>query len=93
MDELAPSLRSSARGYAVSTEGSSPSNTDNNDTDSPGTHSTAGESGSERERETVIGRCTAAALGTGVDCILDEEFSASRETARVTGFPQVRGAK
>lgn len=39
---------------------------------------------------TIVGRCTAAALGTGVDCVLDEEFSASREAARVAGFSEVR---
>lgn len=39
---------------------------------------------------TIVGRCTAAALGTGVDCVLDEEFSASREAARIAGFSKVR---
>lgn len=79
MDELAPSLRLSARGGAYEGDGSN---------GREGESSVSGET--VVKRETVVGRCTAAALGTGVDCVLDEEFSASREPARVSGFPQVR---
>ena len=43
-----------------------------------------------RSGESVVGQCTAAALATGVNCVLDEEFSSSREAGRVTGFSQVR---
>lgn len=88
MDELAPSLASSARGRGVVGDASSPSGTASSDTDSSGAASSA--AGESEGGETVIGRCTAAALGTGVDCVLDEEFSASRQAGRVTGFPQVR---
>ncbi|CAM9525490.1 unnamed protein product [Ascophyllum nodosum] len=42
-----------------------------------------------RSGESVVGQCTAAALATGVNCVLDEEFSSSREAGRVTGFSQV----
>jgi len=91
MDELAPSLLSSASGGASAAPGagvssSKPSSrrTSGGDVDGAGGDGAA-------VGETVIGRCTAAALATGVDCVLDEEFSASREPARVAGFSQVRG--
>lgn len=48
------------------------------------------DTGGSYSGETVVGRCTAAALATGVDCVLDEEYSASRETGRIAGFSQVR---
>lgn len=82
MDELAPSLRSSARGGSAAEAGGSDSDSADDVGDSAG--------GSKSEGETVIGRCAAAALSTGVDCVLDEEFSASREAGRVAGFPQVQ---
>lgn len=99
MDELAPSLVSSAGGgaSAASVAGLKPSSpgggrNSGGDVDGAGGEKVeAGEDGAA-VGETVIGRCTAAALATGVDCVLDEEFSASREPARVAGFSQVRGA-
>eukprot|EP00752_Nemacystus_decipiens_P017705 g15874.t1 len=88
MDELAPSLRSAAsRGsVAVDKEGS-PSSSNNSGGDVDG----ANDGG--RETGTVIGRCAAAALSTGVNCVLDEDVSASRERGRVEGFPQVPGSE
>lgn len=80
MDDLAPSLLEASRGVAQAGEAGNSS--------SSGDGSGAG---SAIEGETVVGRCTAAALSTGVDCVLDEEFSASRDEARVTGFARVRG--
>lgn len=78
MDELSPSLRSSARG----------GDAEGGEAGDSGSESSV--SGETTKGATVIGRCAAAALGTGVDCVLDEEFSASREAARTKGFPQVR---
>ncbi|CBJ30884.1 conserved unknown protein [Ectocarpus siliculosus] len=78
MDDLAPSLREASRGVAQA--------------GGAGNSSRSGDgsgAGSAVEGETVVGRCTAAALSTGVDCVLDEEFSASRNAARVTGFGRV----
>lgn len=72
MDELAPSLRSTASGGRPSSSSNS-----------------GGAAGGGGDSDTVIGRCAAAALSTGVDCVLDEEVSASREKGRVEGFPQV----
>lgn len=87
MDELAPSVRSASRGGSAAAEkGGSPGNSSSSGGDVDSSGSSAASAG---ENETVIGRCAAAALSTGVDCVLDEEFSASREAARVTGFPQV----
>lgn len=75
MDELAPSLRSTSSSSSNSCRSDMAAGSDN---------------GSEAvESKTVIGRCAAAALSTGVDCVLDEEVSASREAGRVKGFPQV----
>lgn len=44
---------------------------------------------SSRSGETVVSRCIAAALATGVNCVLDEEYSASREAGRITGISAV----
>ncbi|CAN0030790.1 unnamed protein product [Ectocarpus sp. 12 AP-2014] len=79
MDDLAPSLREASRGVA---QAGGAGNSSRSGDDSG--------AGSAVEGETVVGRCTAAALSTGVDCVLDEEFSASRDAARVTGFKRVR---
>ena len=75
MDDLAPSLRS------ASTCGVGEERDADNSGGSP--------SGGTVNDATVVARCTAAALGTGVDCVLAEEFSASREPARTKGFAQV----
>ena len=83
MDDLAPSLRSSAAAGGGGEEGVA----DNYENDGCNDDSVSGETGRDA---TVIGRCTAAALGTGVDCVLSEEFSASREPARTRGFAKVR---
>lgn len=77
MDDLAPSLKSASTG-GVGEE---------RDADKFGGDGPA--SGEAVKNATVVGRCTAAALGTGVDCVLAEEFSASREPARTKGFTQV----
>lgn len=94
MDELAPSLLSSASGGASTASGAgvkpSSRNSGGEVDGAGGKGAGAGEDGAAVGK-TVIGRCTAAALATGVDCVLDEEFSASREPARVAGFSQVRG--
>lgn len=82
MDELAPSLKAAARGGV--------SKGREVDSDSDSTDSASGES---VEGDTIVGRCTAAALATGIDCVLDEEFSASRESARITGFSEVRRSR
>lgn len=39
--------------------------------------------------ETVMARCVSAALATGVDCVLAEEFAESREPGRHWGFEPV----
>ncbi|CAB1114084.1 unnamed protein product [Ectocarpus sp. CCAP 1310/34] len=78
MDDLAPSLREASRGVAQAGGAGNSSRS--------GGGSGAG---SAVEGETVVGRCTAAALSTGVDCVLAEEFAASRDAARVTGFGRV----
>lgn len=78
MDDLAPSLRSASTGGSSGEE----TDADNSGGDGPA-------SGEAVKDATVVGRCTAAALGTGVDCVLAEEFSASREPARTRGFAQV----
>lgn len=38
---------------------------------------------------TIMGRCVGAALSTGVDCVLAEEFASSREAGRQRGFEKV----
>lgn len=81
MDDLAPSLREASRGVAQAGRAG----------DSSSSSGDGSGAGSTIEGGTVVGRCTAAALSTGVDCVLDEEFSASRDAARVTGFARVRG--
>ena len=77
MDDLAPSLKYASTGGVGKERGA-----DKFGGDGPA-------SGKAVKDATVVGRCTAAALGTGVDCVLAEEFSASREPARTRGFAQV----
>lgn len=86
MDELAPSLQAHAqRADGVAEESGSPEAEGRSERTVIGGSGRGGE-----DFAPVVARCTAAALGTGVDCVLDEEFSASRQPARVAGFPPVR---
>lgn len=82
MDELAPSLRSAAGGAPADVDREGSSSNSNRDSETAQGEKTV-------QSDTVVGRCAAVALSTGVDCILDEEVSASREAGRVKGFTQV----
>ncbi|CAM9272888.1 unnamed protein product [Scytosiphon promiscuus] len=87
MDELAPSLQTHAREREA--DGAA------EETASPELEGRSertvieGNSRGGQDFAPVVARCTAAALGTGVDCVLDEEFSASRQPGRVAGFPPI----